>query len=148
MTCIITQITIGITPACAGKSCNEIFDFYITEDHPRVCGEKNCRIQLKILKFGSPPRVRGKGLSAVICVHSLRITPACAGKSSTSLDTFPQNWDHPSVCGEKSRSYIMKYGEMGSPPRVRGKAITAINCDICFRITPACAGKRDRKPNM
>ena len=45
------------------------------------------------------------------------------------------------MCGEKVPGMILKTGELGSPPHVRGKA-----CSACFHlrnlgITPACAGK-------
>ena len=29
-----------ITPACAGKSADDLLVLFITEDHPRMCGEK------------------------------------------------------------------------------------------------------------
>ena len=52
--------------------------------------------------MGSPPRVRGKALSAALLFRLCRITPACAGKSAFP----PQNGhgfkDHPRVCGEKT----------------------------------------------
>ena len=49
-----------ITPAYAGKSIDQLKYGSISEDHPRLCGEKN-----KILDFmpgdpGSPPPMRGK----------------------------------------------------------------------------------------
>ena len=70
-----------ITPACAGKRQ------YLTRcvggmrDHPRVCGEKRVEISPQEFIEGSPPRVRGKDSYAKLCTYTIRITPACAGKS-------------------------------------------------------------------
>ena len=72
---------VGITPACAGKSSSE-FAFSESEgDHPRLRGEKASGTNLLKSLPGSPPLARGKGLPIVPEVVSLRITPACAGKS-------------------------------------------------------------------
>ena len=53
-----------------------------TWDHPRVCGEKAECSKKTVYKRGSPPRVRGKERHCLWAVPLLRITPACAGKSS------------------------------------------------------------------
>ena len=53
--------------------------------------------------------------------------------------------DHPRVCGEKKAVDVLAARSMGSPPRVRGKAKTALSRLIDSRITPACAGKSDRQ---
>ena len=53
---------------------------FATGDHPRVCGEKPFPAPLVGFRWGSPPRVRGKGDSGMMRVHRLGITPACAGK--------------------------------------------------------------------
>ena len=52
----------GITPAYAGKSLFVCFIPCISEDHPRVCGEKQKNCPLVSVIWGSPPRMRGKGL--------------------------------------------------------------------------------------
>ena len=50
--------------------------------------------------------------------------------------------DHPRVCGEKARTLIVQNEPQGSPPRMRGKALTDPCIALCHGITPACAGKR------
>ena len=50
-----------ITPACAGRSQLHDVTSFISEDHPRVCGEKCSTIGWKSFCAGSPPRVRGEG---------------------------------------------------------------------------------------
>ena len=113
----------GITPAYAGKR-----SFY-----RYVSGHA----------FGSPPRMRGK---ADFCIRPERqtgITPAYAGKRWVASNSGQSRRDHPRVCGEKSLSSRMKYWTVGSPPRMRGKAVENKVNEPQFRITPAYAGKRD-----
>ena len=74
---------IGITPAYAGKSSSSVAMSRAFTDHPRVCGEKNAKLLFRFRGLGSPPRMRGKGLCNPQGVSVTRITPACAGKSST-----------------------------------------------------------------
>ena len=71
----------GITPAWAGKSNAELQKLDVTEDHPRVGGEK--RLILFVLRAvpGSPPRGRGKDKAEHLVQHHIGITPAQAGKS-------------------------------------------------------------------
>ena len=52
---------------------------------------------------GSPPPVRGKDTERSAEAVTIGITPACAGKSSTSLCNFPSARDHPRLCGEKTK---------------------------------------------
>ena len=131
-----------ITPACAGKSHQIQLCAIGIEDHPRVCGEKRLRITKRWKALGSPPRVRGKVLHHIHRFGALRITPACAGKSSSNKYRFFRFEDHPRVCGEKFPAFRSWTKKAGSPPRVRGKALSFCLLRQIIRITPACAGKR------
>ena len=71
----------GITPAWAGKSRIEIGTSFVTEDHPRVGGEKFDDLAFQIVSKGSPPRGRGKDTPKQIAAELHGITPAWAGKS-------------------------------------------------------------------
>ena len=74
----------GITPAYAGKSSTATRAARSTGDHPRVCGEKSkYRLQINWW-LGSPPRVRGKAERPTGLLCAAGITPACAGKRSSS----------------------------------------------------------------
>ena len=132
----------GITPACAGKS----FPFdglsIAKRDHPRVCGEKSFASSIGCFCLGSPPRVRGKVARLLAVSAADRITPACAGKSLGAAAVLRVSWDHPRVCGEKCQLVSMKLITVGSPPRVRGKALSPEQSMETDGITPACAGKR------
>ena len=76
---------------------------YQYQDHPRVCGEKQHAGRQAFCTTGSPPRVRGKGMIDKLVREKMRITPACAGKSSESFGIISAYRDHPRVCGEKSQ---------------------------------------------
>ena len=75
---------LGITPACAGKTCPLRCSSLCPRDHPRVCGENTGASHDMAEALGSPPRVRGKHLEAIIGRGLAGITPACAGKTSKS----------------------------------------------------------------
>ena len=107
-----------------------------------MCGEKGRRTCRPLFASGSPPRVRGKVCLPARRRARYRITPACAGKSAAGSCFARWARDHPRVCGEKTRWLLLAVTSPGSPPRVRGKARYLMCCSCCWRITPACAGKR------
>ena len=74
-----------ITPACAGKTNSQIFGGVICRDHPRVCGKNTFVAIFYPFAAGSPPRVREKHLYYKTKLVNAGITPACAGKTLTSL---------------------------------------------------------------
>ena len=135
----------GITPACAGKSCSSTTLSPRRRDHPRMCGEKQFYEAFNLDPPGSPPHVRGKAKNNISNIISSRITPACAGKRSVAVVKVCADEDHPRMCGEKLRSTSSGRPQAGSPPHVRGKG--SQRCPVCRpgRITPACAGKRLKK---
>ena len=85
--------------------------------------------------------MRGKGLSELAHTKKARITPACAGKTTSVLPSTLPATDHPRVCGENFQDLAAQYEKAGSPPRVRGKRNDYRPGTIQVRITPACAGK-------
>ena len=111
-------------------------------DHPRVCGEKFVGVLLPLEIMGSPPRVRGKDAETPATPIATGITPACAGKRPNRSSQAGITWDHPRVCGEKSAHLTPVAMNLGSPPRVRGKARAGAQAERLLGITPACAGKR------
>ena len=111
-----------ITPAWAGKRRMQARLQAVTEDHPRVGGEKRYAKRKQYATLGSPPRGRGKEPRRLQTVMDIRITPAWAGKR-LCLTFFPANHgDHPRVGGEKLDIKRASYIIVGSPPRGRGKA--------------------------
>ena len=107
--------------------------------------------------------MRGKGLNFVIYFFLLRITPAYAGKRSSSLYYWSSVKDHPRLCGEKHQKcgvllwcegdhprlcgekppFLRRCPDLkGSPPPMRGKVQSITQHSKLFGITPAYAGKR------
>ena len=135
------QLLSGITPAYAGKSLKFCERCALGKDHPRVCGEKLTRHLTASGGRGSPPRMRGKVLAALVLPSPTRITPAYAGKSVAHFGLMQLVRDHPRVCGEKLFLPEPHPVGTGSPPRMRGKVIMANIYSLYNRITPAYAGK-------
>ena len=90
---------------------------------------------------GSPPHMRGKDGCVRDAVDSRGITPAYAGKRSSTFRRCRRTRDHPRVCGEKKCPKAWCIGQQGSPPHMRGKARSWITATWTSRITPAYAGK-------
>ena len=119
------QVADGITPAYAGKS------FWKWE--PRFS------------EVGSPPPMRGKAKAKSCEKTDAGITPAYAGKRSSRWILERVYRDHPRLCGEKMIQCIQIALEVGSPPPMRGKVVSAAQQKIPDRITPAYAGKRHQQ---
>ena len=77
----LKKIKIRITPAYAGKSSNLIKSIRISQDHPRLRGEKCIQRRKNQRRAGSPPLTRGKAESRAFAIRFHGITPAYAGKS-------------------------------------------------------------------
>ena len=91
---------------------------------------------------GSPPLARGKAVTGVTVSPSAGITPACAGKSSSSRFQGHFRGDHPRLRGEKLVRIHHHLAIQGSPPLARGKVYDKRTLGGGPGITPACAGKR------
>ena len=129
------------SPACAGKTQTRIGSFVLLQDHPRVCG-KNFQWTTKVKRYlGSPPRVREKRLSVTSFNSSVRITPACAGKTRAEALLEVVSQDHPRVCRKNSSRIPITTHDWGSPPHMREKLKSYWIPYPHIRITPACAGK-------
>ena len=139
------QCKSGITPAYAGKSLWESRKSPVMEDHPRLCGEKSSHTPPQRYPRGSPPPMRGKDDIVTITDEEKGITPAYAGKSTKNALRFPAGWDHPRLCGEKTRAKISQTVRQGSPPPMRGKVVLPAPKKPENRITPAYAGKSQRQ---
>ena len=131
----------GITPACAGKTRSLKHSLLQTWDHPRVCGKNIHKQMTNIRTTGSPPRVREKLHFSTHIIITVRITPACAGKTSICKGLPTQKQDHPRVCGKNRNLLVLGLAIMGSPPRVREKQVNVKALLVGIGITPACAGK-------
>ena len=132
---------VRITPARAGKTERNMFDFDLQRDHPRSCG-KDLPDDARISTIGgSPPLVRERPDLPGKLPFSLRITPARAGKTNDSMPPVPKSEDHPRSCGKDSSSRKATECMSGSPPLVRERPQAKAAEQNARRITPARAGK-------
>ena len=111
----------GITPAYAGKSRSPQKPGGLSQDHPRIRGEKAHQSREIASSRGSPPHTRGKGGLLDVLFHSSRITPAYAGKRRRRHLCSGSVRDHPRIRGEKSGELPARQFKRGSPPHTRGK---------------------------
>ena len=95
--------------------------------------------------FSQAPRMRGKELNTVLFIVSDGITPAYAGKSQRRWFPRLTQRDHPRVCGEKPIAKQVKSGVVGSPPRMRGKAHTALPSSLHRKDHPRVCGEKPMK---
>ena len=135
----------GITPAHAGKRGLLALRMYRSGDHPRPCGEKGYPSSASMTTGGSPPPMRGKVHLSTFSSQLCGITPAHAGKRP--LPPCAQVWrrDHPRPCGEKTGARWRGGWRAGSPPPMRGKERQPPDRRGGSRITPAHAGKSQRR---
>ncbi len=54
-----TQDAVGIIPACAGSTVEQLFLTTVIGDHPRMCGEHTDLGKIVRVQWGSSPHVRG-----------------------------------------------------------------------------------------
>ena len=85
--------------------------------------------------------MRGKVVHTKLHRGIFRITPAYAGKSSSSFSSNSGLKDHPRLCGEKPTAITHARAMPGSPPPMRGKGGFFCFLAVIIGITPAYAGK-------
>ena len=134
-------ITIGITPAHAGKRSPCDQGYQESQDHPRTRGEKYREGMAHMKKVGSPPHTRGKAFTLSEPVKAGRITPAHAGKRRSFPRLLRPAGDHPRTRGEKPFFRVCVRYKPGSPPHARGKGLAVPCRPVADGITPARAGK-------
>ena len=135
---------VGITPACAGKTSCSTRSISPGSDHPRMRGEDIMEQTRDFHGKGSPPHARGRRASYPARYSTLRITPACAGKTTAEHKGPILGWDHPRMRGEDTQTQLPLGTEQGSPPHARGRPLFRGAAPACRGITPACAGKTER----
>ena len=124
-----------ITPAHAGKSWFAHSSRSVSRDHPRACGEKGRHEPQRLGHQGSPPRMRGKVDALCLDLLQQGITPAHAGKRSGQAVHAYAARDHPRACGEKRLQLMIAALQLGSPPRMRGKASSS-SFKVCSAGSP------------
>ena len=110
-----------ITPACAGKTWWRGSRPAAPGDHPRMRGEDITVQKTTISHGGSPPHARGRRDLGLRPGTLERITPACAGKTSSVHVRSHVLTDHPRMRGEDTEIVIRDQFFIGSPPHARGR---------------------------
>ena len=142
----IVAIPTRLIPACAGKTVRDRSRAAADRAHPRVCGENALVVWENVEGAGSSPRVRGKPIRSFTASRTLRLIPACAGKTRASQYVGRLAWAHPRVCGENVEPMLPRAEAAGSSPRVRGKRNYPSEEFMPLGLIPACAGKTSRTP--
>ena len=109
-----------ITPACAGTTSNAWRLWQLHQDHPRMRGDHTLPPCLYGLPLGSPPHARGPRSNGICGCLPMRITPACAGTTSSSISAEEPFKDHPRMRGDHKYRNIIICKLLGSPPHARG----------------------------
>ena len=110
-------------------------------------GEDNQPPIEKLAKSGSPPHARGRRFADPAANLPSGITPACAGKTSSSSASTPNKADHPRMRGEDFLHSRNRKRGKGSPPHARGRQPMTSALRLRWGITPACAGKTPTPTN-
>ncbi len=129
-----------ISPACAGNTRASRILSRAATDQPRVRGEHRSGARARRAQHGSAPRARGTP-----CVHDsgefmIRISPACAGNTSSTTSRSRWRTDQPRVRGEHRPGDVHVAPDAGSAPRARGTPRGSVAARGATRISPACAG--------
>ena len=96
------------------------------------------------MDLGSPPHARGRPIRSLAASGRVRITPACAGKTTRPQGGASRREDHPRMRGEYPTHSDKQTRNVGSP-RMRGEdRVTRPRPGRSGGITPACAGKTVR----
>ena len=128
------------TPTCVGTTRLELINLLLQAVHPHVCGD-NVAVEFpKFFENGSPPRVWGQLLQALLDRIISRFTPTCVGTTYEAFFTDGGEAVHPHVCGDNDTHIVIQRLVGGSPPRVWGQQSSQpVLCSI-IRFTPTCVG--------
>ena len=131
----------GLIPARAGKTVPDWEHKALPGAHPRAGGENSSTLSTSPPGFGSSPRGRGKLYQMAVAQAAMRLIPARAGKTPTSLSGLRATAAHPRAGGENSWRMVCLLGCGGSSPRGRGKRRGPSTGRRVSRLIPARAGK-------
>ena len=131
---------VRIIPADAGSTRTGMIWRRPRQDHPRGCGEHVYRVGSSMSKLGSSPRMRGaRRYLRSICL-TVRIIPADAGSTRSSIVISVGSGDHPRGCGEHWTVATIGHSVKGSSPRMRGARYQRPTPFVVIGIIPADAG--------
>ena len=91
--------------------------------------------------------MRGTLHRRAACFAVPRFIPACAGNAPAMTDSKRTMPVHPRVCGERLFEMVVRRGQGGSSPRVRGTPTAQRGRQATGRFIPACAGNALSSPD-
>ena len=110
-----------LIPACAGKTAPDIRIPIRSPAHPRMRGENSDSSWESFSSSGSSPHARGKLAWLIASGPTLRLIPACAGKTLRSEPFRRFRRAHPRMRGENRPHKPACPARLGSSPHARGK---------------------------
>ena len=135
-----------LIPARAGKTRSTPTDPWSCQAHPRAGGENYERKTGQPITAGSSPRGRGKPDEGTLCVVSVRLIPARAGKTKRATRRAQPLRAHPRAGGENLAEQGWDVPALGSSPRGRGKPPRRLDRRHEGGLIPARAGKTLSRP--
>ena len=102
---------------------------------------------MRKLLLGSSPLTRGKRAARSSLSASLRLIPAHAGKTTSSLTYASVMSAHPRSRGENAAMSVSDISPYGSSPLTRGKLTICITKAFRSGLIPAHAGKTRTRPS-
>ena len=136
-----------IIPAHAGQTSRMVRLSDWMSDHPRACGANPGRHPTRWLRDGSSPRMRGKHGRCRAQGRFRRIIPAHAGQTWICRPGSLPAPDHPRACGANPCRPPIRWTNIGSSPRMRGKLGFVERRRLRGWIIPAHAGQTTRAWN-
>ena len=134
------RMPLGIIPARAGFTRDDILLLYSVRDHPRSRGVYMNLPNRVCATSGSSPLARGLPVDTIIALNSYRIIPARAGFTRVPHRELTSMGDHPRSRGVYGVAALPPLLTVGSSPLARGLRVrirVGINSD---GIIPARAG--------
>ena len=96
--------------------------------------------------LGSPPHARGRLKIVAQAMKTVRITPACAGKTEMIARAFGWRGDHPRMRGEDWTATPNRQKRTPDHPRMRGEDFECKTLDDVLKGSPPHARGRHSLP--
>ena len=135
-----------LIPAHAGKTCLSPSEVRGAWAHPRSRGEYTLGSALAHQPPGSSPLTPGKPSPRAVRGADLRLIPAHAGKTASSLGVLGRRGAHPRSRGENAYALFRARRYRGSSLLTREKRLADLRDGLNLRLIPAHAGKTRRTP--
>ena len=138
-------VTVGNTPAYAGKTVKLVDLSNSLQKHPRLRGEDSRSAFSVDSTPETPPLTRGRPDGKSVRSRCAGNTPAYAGKTAASACRFFASQKHPRLRGEDSSEGSQNRFQVETPPLTRGRPPRQGEDHHGLGNTPAYAGKTQQR---